>query len=152
LTGVSSGAGKIARSPSVLLSILLSVLLTGGALMAAPLHPLPQSTSNKNSSNNGKDYALIFGTVWGPDSRPVSGVPVRIRRTSEKKFRWDLVSNHMGEFAQRVPVGTQDYVIEADIKTPKGVPKPEIKVHIDDNERQDVGIHLTEQQLGRPSE
>ena len=152
MTGVSSDAGRIASSPSVLLLILLSVLPTAGALIAAPLHPSPQSTSNQNSNNKGKDYALIFGTVWGPDSRPVRGVPVRIRRASEKKFRWEQVSNHMGEFAQRVPVGSQDYVIEADIKTPKGVAKPEIKVHVDDNERQDVGIHLTEQQLGRPSE
>jgi hypothetical protein len=77
----------------------------------------------------------------------VAGVPIRIRRASEKKFRWELVSNRMGEFAQRVPVGTQDYVIQADIKTPKGTTKPETKVHIDDNERQDVGIHLTEQQV-----
>jgi len=82
----------------------------------------------------------------------MAGVPVRIRRASEKKFRWEQVSNHIGEFAQRVPVGTQDYIIQADIKTPKGVPKPETKVHIDDNERQDVGIHLTEQQVGHHSE
>lgn len=125
------------------LSVLFALLLLGGALCSAPLQPLPQS----NSKNAGKDYALIFGTVWGPDSRPIAGVPVKIRRASEKKFRWELVSNHSGEFAQRVPVGTQDYVVEADIKTPKGAPKPEVKVHIDDNERQDVGIHLTEQQL-----
>jgi hypothetical protein len=74
-------------------------------------------------------------------------VPIRIRVSSEKKFRWEQVSNHAGEFAQRVPVGKQDYVVQADIKMPKGASKPEVKVHIDDNERQDVGIHLTEQQL-----
>lgn len=125
------------------LSVLLSVVLIGGALYSAPLPHSPQS----NSKDAAKDYALIFGTVWGPDSRPLAGVPVRIRRASEKKFRWDQVSNHSGEFAQRVPVGKQDYVIQADIKTPKGVPKPEVTVHVDDNERQDVGIHLTEQQL-----
>lgn len=139
MTRASWDAGNVARS----LSVVLLILLAAGALCSAPLPPLPQS----NSTNTSKDYALIFGTVWGPDSRPVAGVPIRIRRASEKKFRWEQVSNHMGEFAQRVPVGTQDYVIEADIKTPKGTPKPDAKVHIDDNERQDVGIHLTEQQL-----
>lgn len=131
------------------LYVLLSFLLMSGALYSAPLRPLPQSTSNPKSA--AKDYALIFGTVWGPDSRPVAGVPLRIRRASEKKFRWEQVSNHMGEFAQRVPVGNQDYVIQADIKTTKGAPKPEVTVHIDDNERQDVGIHLTEQQLPKPT-
>ena len=86
--------------------------------------------------------------MWGPDSHPVAGVSVKIRRASEKKFQWEQVSNRTGEFAERVPVGKQDYVIQADIKTPKGVPKPEIKVHVDDNERLDVGVHLTAQQLG----
>lgn len=122
----------------------LLLLLLGGAFYGAPLKASPQSTPDA------KDYALIFGTVWGPDSRPVAGVPVKIRRASEKKFRWEQVSNRTGEFAQRVPVGSQDYVIQADIKTPKGTPKPEITVHIDNNERQDVGLHLTAQQIAQP--
>jgi hypothetical protein len=52
------------------------------------------------------------------------------------------VSDRNGEFAQRVPAGGQDYVIQANIKMPKGQPKPEITVHIDDNERKDVSLHL----------
>ena len=59
-----------------------------------------------------------------------------------KKAKWDLMSDRNGEFAQRVPVGAQDYLIEAEVKTPKGQPKPQATVHIDDNERKDVGIHL----------
>lgn len=128
--------GKLAAPHSVLLSLLVA-----GALYAAPLKPPPQTPSAK------QDYALIFGTVWGPDARPVAGVPIRIRRASEKKFRWELTSDRRGEFAQRVPVGAQDYVIQADTKTPKGTPKAETTVHIDGNERQDVGLRLTEQQL-----
>jgi hypothetical protein len=73
----------------------------------------------------------------------VAGVPISIRRASDKKPKWELVSDHRGEFAQRVPVGPQDYIIQADIKTPKGQPKPEITVHIDADERKDVGIRLS---------
>jgi hypothetical protein len=91
-----------------------------------------------------QDYALIVGTVWGPDNRPVAGIPIKIRRATDKKPKWELMSDARGEFAQRVPTGTQDYVIQADVKTPKGQPKPEITVRIDDNERKDVGLHLTE--------
>ena len=40
-----------------------------------------------------------------------------------------------------LPAG-MDYIIQADIKTPKGQPKPEITVQIEDNERKDVGLHL----------
>ncbi len=102
------------------------------------------SPAQNNPQPNKKDYALIFGTIWGPDSRPVAGVPIKIRRASDKKAKWELVSDHSGEFAQRVPVGEQDYIVEADIKVPKGQPKPAVRVHIENNERKDVGIHLTE--------
>jgi hypothetical protein len=102
----------------------------------------PQSsTSAEKSAKN--DYALIYGTVWGPDNHTVPGVPISIRRTSDKKAKWELVSDRRGEFAQRVPVGKQDYIVQADIKTPKGQPKPGVTVHIDDNERKDIGIHLS---------
>ena len=77
----------------------------------------------------------------------MAGIPLKIRRASDKKAKWELISDSSGEFAQRVPVGTQDYVIQADVKVPKGQPKPEVTVHIDDNERKDVGLHLTQQQL-----
>ncbi len=89
------------------------------------------------------DYALIFGTVWGPDDRPVAGVPIRIRRADEKKARWQLVSDRRGEFAQRVPTGKAEYVVWADIKVPKGQPKPEARVHIENDERTDIGLHLS---------
>jgi hypothetical protein len=118
-------------------SVLLLLVFLGGAACSAPPASSQQSQPSAKS-----DYALIFGTVWGPDSRPVAGVPVRMRRASEKKFRWEMVSNTRGEFAQRVPPGTQDYVIQADIKTPKGQPKPETTVHIDDNERKDISLRL----------
>jgi hypothetical protein len=92
-------------------------------------------------------YALIFGTVWGPDDRPVYGVKVKIRREGEKKARWEQYSNHSGEFALRVPAGKQDYVIWADLKGIKfknGTPMQgdEVKVHVDADERVDTGLHL----------
>ena len=86
-------------------------------------------------------YALIFGTVWGPDSRPVYGVRVKLRRASEKKFRWEAMSDHRGEFGIRVPAEKQDYVLVPDIKW-HGKPVPETPVHIEYDERVDLGIHL----------
>jgi hypothetical protein len=117
-------------------------LLLISVLAAAGSDGLAQSTySVKN------DYALIYGTVWGRDNHPVAGIPIKIRKASDKKAKWDLISDRNGEFAQRVPVGTQDYVIQAEVKTPKGQAKPEATVHIDNNERRDVGIHLTQDTL-----
>lgn len=91
-----------------------------------------------------KDYALIFGTVWNAKNEPVYGIPIKIRRANEKKARWEQVSDHRGEFAQRLPVGAQDYVVWADIKVGKGKAKPETKVHVDNDERVDISLHLTE--------
>jgi hypothetical protein len=118
-------------------AVLLSLTVVGGVREAAP----QSSTSAKKAAE--KDYALIYGTVWGPDNQAVAGVPIRIRRVSDKKPKWELVSDRRGEFAQRVPVGKQDYIVQAEIKTSKGQPKPEVTVHIDDNERKDIGIHLS---------
>jgi hypothetical protein len=94
-------------------------------------------------------YALIFGTVWGPDDRSVYGVKVRIRRTSDKKPKWELYSDHAGEFAQRVPAGKADYVVWADLKGVKTTDgqtlhlAQEVAVHVEYDERVDIGLHLT---------
>jgi hypothetical protein len=94
------------------------------------------------------NYALIFGTVWGPDDRPVYGVEVKIRVAGQKKARWEVHSNRLGEFEQRVPVGKQDYVLSADLKGYKNPaykhlqPGPEVTVHIENDERVDTGVHL----------
>ena len=101
--------------------------------------------------SRGKPYALIAGTVWGPDDHPVYGVTVKIRKGTDKakKVRWQLYSDHMGEFAQRVPAGESDYIIWADlkgVKTTDGKPLrlvKEVTVHIYDDEREDTGLHLT---------
>ncbi|HXZ78858.1 MAG TPA: carboxypeptidase-like regulatory domain-containing protein [Terriglobales bacterium] len=89
-----------------------------------------------------KDYALIIGTVFDSSGHLVPGVPVKIRRADQKKAKWELISNSMGEFAQRLPTGQADYIVWADIKLPKGEPRPETKVHIESNERVDISLHL----------
>ena len=81
---------------------------------------------------------MIFGTVWGPDDRPVYGVKVKIRRENEKKPRWEVYSDHHGEFAQRVPAGKADYVAWADVKGNKS----SVSIHVDYDERVDAGLHL----------
>lgn len=94
-------------------------------------------------------YALIFGTVWGPDDHPVYGIAVKIRRVPDKKPKWELRSDHSGEFAQRVPAGKADYVVWADlkgVKTTYGYPlhlAQEVPLHVEYDERVDISLHLT---------
>jgi hypothetical protein len=105
--------------------------------------------SHAQSNPHEKPYALIFGTVWGPDNRPVYGIKIKIRRSTDSKAKWQVFSDHSGEFAQRVPAGKQDYVLWADLKgvkpvSGKSLQAHEVNVHIDNDERADIGVHLTE--------
>jgi hypothetical protein len=122
--------------------------LAATSLSPAPLLlPVPALAPPQHD----KPYALIFGTVWGPDDRPVYGVRVKIRRATDKpkKVRWEVYSDHHGEFAQRVPVGELDYILSADLKGVKFADgtqakmEKEVTVHIYNDEREDVGLHLT---------
>lgn len=121
--------------------------MASGVLFLATLLAPVRATGDEPAKKP-KPYALIYGTAWGPDGHPLYGVRVKIRRAEEKKARWELYSNHTGEFAQRVPPGKADYIVWADVKgykLPSGKPlKPgsEVTVHIDDDERADIGLHL----------
>ena len=120
--------------------------LAAALCLLAVLAPNLARAENKSKP---KPYALIFGTVWDPDGHALYAVKVKIRRANEKKVRWELYSNHMGEFAQRVPVGPCDYVVWAEVKGYQAAdgrrlqPGPEVKVHIEGDERADIGLHLT---------
>jgi hypothetical protein len=129
-------------SPRLLTAVLCFVFLNVSAdrVSARPAAPVYQKPD--------QPYALIFGTVWGPDGHPLYGVKVRIRRADQKKPHWELMSDHNGEFALRVHPGPADYLVSADLKSYKSLSGKElrqdgeIKVHIDNDERQDLGLHL----------
>ena len=128
-------------------------LSLAGFLLAATILPSFSARPLHAASAHPKEkpYALIFGTVWGPDDLPVYGVTVKIRRATDKprKVRWEVQSDHHGEFAQRVPVGECDYILSADLKGVKssdGQPLrllKEVTVHIYNDEREDTGLHLS---------
>jgi Carboxypeptidase regulatory-like domain len=88
-----------------------------------PVPPAPQAASPGQSSSSEKpkkpkyshanDF-LISGTVFDPKGYAFPGVQLKIRRSTEKKFRWDDFTNARGEFAVRVPKGSQyEMVVQA---------------------------------------
>lgn len=141
---------KTVISPSLRARPSVGVFFLGVLLIALVLPALSHQNALLAASNSkGKPYALIAGTVWGPDDHPVYGIPVKIRRAKDKKPKWEVYSDHMGEFAQRVPAGEADYILSADlkgVKTADGQPLrlvQEVTVHIYNDEREDTGLHLT---------
>lgn len=129
----------------------LRITLACIALVMAPALCAPLAGGDKNQQ---KHYGLIFGTAYGPDDQPLYGVHVQIHPAGGKHPSWDLISDHRGEFAQRVPPGPGDYVIvgEAELLLPsqddphhakKKRVRAEGKVHLEGEERQDLSLHLT---------
>ena len=131
----------MARPRPISALIIVVIFLLAGA-------PVARSAAARESGKE-KPYALIFGTAWDPDNHPLYGVKIKIRRADQKKARWELYSDHHGEFAQRVPAGKADYVVWADTKgykLPSGKrlqPGTEVTVHVENDERADIGLHLT---------
>ena len=95
-----------------------------------------------------KPYALIYGTVWGPNGQPIYGVTVKLRRDGDKKPKWEQYSDHRGEFAFRVPAGKAIYFLTPDSKTlklsdgSKLQPGDPVRVEVENDERVDTGLHL----------
>lgn len=129
------------------LSFLPLLLLVFSALVICA-SPAADAASAPKKLKPTDPYALIFGTVWGPDDHPAYGVKVRIRRASDKRPRWEIYSDHHGEFALRVAAEKNDYIVGADlkgVKTQDGQPVhlvEEVPVHVEYDERVDIGLHL----------
>jgi hypothetical protein len=69
--------------------------------------PVPPPAKPQQKHYTHKDDFLIRGTVFDDKALSLPGVELRIHRTSEKKYRWETYTNSRGEFAVRVPQGSQ---------------------------------------------
>jgi Carboxypeptidase regulatory-like domain len=81
----------------------------------ANANPGVYSSSNKNKRkySHANDF-LLLGTVFTPTGYAFPNVRLRLRRSSEKKFRWETYTNSRGEFAVRVPQGQEyEMVVQA---------------------------------------
>jgi hypothetical protein len=77
---------------------------------AAPSTPsAPASTRSKPGKkkySHANDF-LIHGTVFTDKAFSFPGAQIRIRKAGDKKFRWESYTNSRGEFAVRVPQGSE---------------------------------------------
>ena len=66
----------------------------------------PPISSSKHSHGHASDF-LIIGSVFTDKAYALPGAHLRARRSTEKKFRWEAYTNSRGEFAIRVPQGSE---------------------------------------------
>jgi hypothetical protein len=91
------------------IAFVLAVSLTGASVAARPAPRFQSSSSGLHTH----DF-LIFTTVFTDRGFALFGARTRLRRAERKKFRWEAVSDHSGEFAFRIPQGAEyEMTVEA---------------------------------------
>ena len=103
---------------AALISISLPLIAGQDAATSVGSGPQPaasDSSSARKSKHSHADDLLIRGTVFNEHGLSLQGVKLRIRRSDQKKSRWETHTNSRGEFAVRVPKGP-DYEIAAESK------------------------------------
>ena len=86
---------------------------SSSAPSSAPASSSSNSSSSSSSGKRGKhanDF-LVIGTIFTDKAYALPGARIRVRRTGEKKFRWDTYTNSRGEFAFRVPQGDEYEIV-----------------------------------------
>jgi len=68
--------------------------------------PASPEQSGKQRYSHANDF-LIEGTVFNDKGLSFPGVQLRFRRMDEKKYRWETSTASRGDFAVRVPQGSQ---------------------------------------------
>jgi len=117
--------GRLSCAVFIAASVVLASFAATRASAQEPPPPPPPDQSNSpapssSSAKSNKKYShandfLIIGTIFTNKGYAFPGVELRVRRSSEKKFRWDSYTNSRGEFAIRVPQGT-DYEMNVHAK------------------------------------
>jgi Carboxypeptidase regulatory-like domain len=108
-------------------SALLAALLCLAGVSSAqqPAEQAPAAAPGQPAQDSGNSASktkarlipsfLIIGTVFNENAMSFAGVQVRVRKSDEKKFRWETYTNSRGEFAVRVPPGFE-YVVVTHVK------------------------------------
>jgi hypothetical protein len=110
--------------------------------------PVTESSSQQSQSKNSHaDDFLVRGTVFTQEGRALPGAELRIRRATEKKFRWDTASNSRGEFAVRVKMGS-DYEV---VVRAKGYQEQSLAVNAATGERVKELVFRMQRQTGKKS-
>ena len=123
------------QSPGAFASLIFSIFLAAAAFPAAP-----RGQENKHAH----DF-LIYVTVFNDQGFSLPGATARVRRTSEKKWRWDSVSDARGEFAIRVPEGDQyEMIVQA-----KGFQPVTREIDGREGNRDDVRVQMVAEVKGK---
>jgi carboxypeptidase family protein len=130
----------------LILMRLTIALVALSCLAGGPIASEPAGAA-QDSSNSHTRIFIIFTTVFTDQGFALPGARARVRRSDQKKFKWEGMSDHQGEVAFRVPPGAEyELTIEA-----RGF-KPETrKVDAREENQADLTIRMTPQTAAHPA-
>lgn len=102
----------------LLLAFVASLAAGQEALPSAPASPAQDSSSKEKPSKKKYSHTndfLIRGTVFNEKALSFPDVELRLRKEGDKKYKWETYTNSRGEFAVRVPQGS-NYEILVHVK------------------------------------
>jgi Carboxypeptidase regulatory-like domain len=102
--------------------------------------------AGQGASQHSDDF-LVRGTVFTLEGLALPGAELRIRRTTEKKAKWETMTNSRGNFALRVKMGS-DY--EVSVRA-KGYREQSIAVDAKTGERVKDLVFRMQHQEGKKS-
>lgn len=91
-------------------ALALLLVMIAAAHVAAATQDEPQKKPSALAQR-----CLLYGNVFTADGKLLPDADVHVRRAADKKPKWVSSSDRRGEFAVRVPPGT-DYVVEVKAK------------------------------------
>jgi hypothetical protein len=94
--------------------VRLTIAFVALSWLAGAMLVFEPAAGAQDSSKSHSRVFVIFTTVFTEQGFALPGARVRVRRSDEKKFRWEGASDHQGEVAFRVPPGAEyELAIEA---------------------------------------
>jgi hypothetical protein len=92
----------------------LTIALAGMVWLAGAASVFAPAGGAQNASGSHVRVFVIFATVLNDRGFALTGARARVRRSEDKKFRWEGMSDHQGDVAFRVPPGAEyEMTIEA---------------------------------------
>jgi hypothetical protein len=94
--------------------VRLTIAFAGMLCLAGAVSAFEPAGEAQNSGGSHARVFVIFTTVFNGQGFALPGARARVRRTDQKKFRWEGMSDHQGEVAFRVPPDAEyELTIEA---------------------------------------
>jgi len=117
------------------------IVIFGLVCLAGATFAFETPSGAQNASGpHGHDY-VIFATVFTDRGFALFGARARVRRSEEKKFRWETTSDHQGELAFRVPRDAEyEMTIEA-----RGFKTQTQKIDAREDNRADLTVRMEPQ-------